>query len=147
MQIHRKRIAAGLMLVAICLTAVACEKPLREARKASHRIEIISSAAIDTIVEMEATGKITKDGEKAIARALLDINSIDRELITISENATEWDTATRTAIVGKLELLVAAIARLDSAGVLHIKNLEAQQTFRGILQSIQAALKIIQGVA
>lgn len=140
------RSLGGILLVAVTLTfAAACDQnKLKESAKAADRIEIVSTAAIDTIVAFEAQNVITKDQEKAVAQILLDVNTGNRELITTVRAAKAWDAPTKQSVTRIVAALAASVGRLNDAGLLHIQSADAKAKFAAIVAALQSALAIIE---
>lgn len=131
----------------IAVVTPACDKnQLREARKATDRIEIVSSSAIDTIIAFKAEGAISTDQEKALARILLEINGDDRALIVAVSNATVWDANTKAAVIAQLQTIVDAVVALQTAGGLHITNPSAVTRFTAIVTALKSALAVLEGL-
>ena len=137
---------AAVLAVAVALQfAVACDKDkLKESAKAADRIEIVSTAAIDTIVALEAQHVITKPQERSLAQILLDINSGNRELISTVRAATTWDAPTKQTVTRLIRTIAESVSRLNDEGLLHITNPDSKAKFGAIVAALKSALAIIE---
>lgn len=143
---RRNRIVSFAVIAALLLTAAACDKnKLREARKAADRVEILTTAGVDSIIAFEAQGVITKAQERELAMILLDVNAGNTELIRLVKDATVWNESTRTAVIRQLRLITDSVTRLSATGVLHIKNPQSKAKFDTLIQSIRSALAVLEG--
>lgn len=143
----RTKFLVSLAVMAAMAFTAACDKnKLREGRKATHRIEVVTGTAIDAIVAFRAQGVITEEQQREIAEVLLEVNTDNRVLIDIVSQASTWDANTKAAVIAQLRMIVDAVARLQEVGALHIKNPDSIAKFNALIAAIKSALAVLQGV-
>jgi len=141
------RHALALAIVPLLLLTIACDSKIREARKATHRIQVVTDAGIDALVEWKAQGKITQADQVAVARVMLEVNTANRELIENVKPGTAWDPTVAASVRVKMAAVADAVTRLGNAGLLHIKNEQSKQVFDGIMNALRTALNSLSALS
>jgi len=141
-----KRSAVALLIV-LSLFAGACSpNKLREARKAAHRIQVVTDASIDTTSTLFHDGVISKEKTNLIARALLKVNSGNKVLIDKAEAATADTPEVRADLIAQLKVVEDAVKELKGLGVLGIKSKDGSLAFDSAINALDASIAIIQSV-
>ena len=144
------------MHLALTLTLVAmltaCPKPknaaeadqLRTVAESSDRAASAVRSAINVKRSLARQGVLEPDAELVVTRILLDINTTNRELRRLGKSLTVVTAADKSALVKLADDLLASVGRLNSEGVLRIKNEEAREKFAVSVEAIRAAVVIIR---
>lgn len=139
-----KRPAIALLL-ALSVFAVSCSpNHIREARKASYRIQVVTDAAIDTTATLFHDGVIDKAKTNQIARILLKVNSGNKVLIDKAEAATADTPGVRADLLAQLRVIEDAVKELKAVGVLGIKSKDGSLAFDSAIAALDTSLAIIQ---
>lgn len=139
-----------LVLASFCLSFNSCppaqqEDAVRKAARAADDIAEGIKAAIKAKRDLKQHGKITPQEDLALSNLLLKVNSADKVLVNkIKELKTIPDASTKASLAPLLDSLVSAVDELNKAGVLGIKNPDAQKTLTTIMNTITAALAIVK---
>ena len=127
------------------LSLLACGAgKLRQARKAAHRIQVVTDAAVDTTTTLYHDGVIDKEYTNKIAHILLKVNDGNRVLINKAEAATADTPGVRADLLAQLRVVESAVKELKDAGVLGIKSKNGSLAFESAINALDSSIAIIQ---
>ncbi len=132
-------------VVLLALFAQGCSpNKIREARKAAHRIQVVTDASIDTTATLFHDGVLDKGRTNQIAHVLLKINSSNRVLINKAEIATADTPSVRADLLAQLRVVEDAVKELKALGVLGIKSKNGELAFDSALSALDTSIAVIQ---
>jgi hypothetical protein len=131
----------------LSLTTLGFEKcgdnKVREAAKASDRIATLIGSLTDTKRQLAAQGIITPEEELTLTRHLLSLNGVTKTFNDKAKSFTEDDASTRLELAAAFQTVTDAITALSSQAIFPIGNAEAKAKLIAILNSINAAVQIV----
>lgn len=144
---QRKRFSILLTITLLSMVAVtqtACDSRLREARKAAHRIQVVTDGLIDTTTVLYHDNVINTDKKNQVALILLRINTGNKVLIDKAEAATADTPEVRASLLTQLRLIEDGIKALKAAGVIGLRSTNGQLAFDSGISALDGAIAIIQ---
>lgn len=138
------RVKKTVLILLVCLFIQACDNAdIRKAAKASDDMARGISVALDLDAALIQQGLLSNDEAIAVTSALLDLNRLAREFNDTARGFKALDGAAKASLLQILTSITASLDKLNTQGVLRIKNAEAQQKFKTALAVITAAVNIL----
>ena len=142
-QLYGTRLALLLAIISIVAQAFGPNK-LREARKAGHRIQVVTDASIDTTTTLFHQHLITTEKKNQIVLILQKVNDGNRVLIQKAQLAQSDTPEVRQSLLVQLKIIEDAVKELKDAGVLGIKSQNGTLAFESAMSALDTAIAIIQ---
>ena len=135
------------LLIVLALLAQACApNSIREARKAAHRIQVVTDAAIDTTATLYHDQVIDQTKKNQIALILQKVNNGNRVLIDKAAAAQADTPEVRADLLAQLKVIEEAVNELKGAGVLGIHSKNGTLAFDTAISALDASIALIQSV-
>lgn len=144
LKIVRYRIPLAVVLLLALISAGCSPNHLREARKAAHRIQVVTDAAIDTTATLYHDQIIDQAKKNQIARILLKVNTGNRLLIEKAAAAKADTPEVRADLLAQLKIIEGAVREAKDAGLLGIHSKNGALAFESALNALDSAIALIQ---
>lgn len=151
MRNNTRRLALSLSLVFVLMGATLPQmgcggSAIREAAKASHRIQVVTDAAIDTTATLFHDHMIDTAKKNQIVLALQKVNRGNRVLIDRAKAATADTPEVRADLLNQLKVVEDAVKELKDLGVLGIHSKSGELAFSSAIAALDSSIAIIQSV-